>query len=156
MKQCSKVIYTLNTIATATNGVYPFLQDKLQRVVQIKQEARQMVGNDTGHKIAWSSGLNDDDLNDHLVWPQVYSDSTGVEPARGEGPLYTDHEGGDEEAHGDTADASRARCFCVFYIGSSFRCTQRGAALHQVQWTPSCAVFQLAPPLGYKILKKRL
>ena len=32
----------------------------------------------------------------------VYSDSTGVEPARRERPLHTDHEGGDEEAHGDT------------------------------------------------------
>lgn len=32
----------------------------------------------------------------------VCSDSTGVEPARGEGPLHTDHEGGDKEAHEDT------------------------------------------------------
>ena len=34
--------------------------------------------------------------------PMVYSDSTDVEPAMGEGPLHTDHEGRDQEAHGGT------------------------------------------------------
>ena len=86
MKQCSTAVYTLNTIATATNGVYPFLQDKLQRVVQIKQEAHQMLGN---NDIAWSSGLNDDDLNAHLVWPQWCAVTVQVLNQLGERDHYT-------------------------------------------------------------------
>ena len=59
----------------------------------LNKKPRQMAGKDTGHNIAWSSGLNDDDLNDHLVWPQWCTVTVQVLNQQGRGTT-THHEGG--------------------------------------------------------------
>ena len=57
--------------------------------IQVKLVARQTAGNDAEHNVAMEVRVNDDDLNDHLVWPQWCAVTVQVLNQLGERDHYT-------------------------------------------------------------------
>ena len=57
--------------------------------IQVKPAAHQTAGNDAEHNVAMELRVNDDDLNDHLVWPQWCAVTVQVLNQLGERDHYT-------------------------------------------------------------------